>query len=118
MINIYFGQNLLRRRFPEINGLKSTLEITKPSDKFEMTDSLIIQVIHCKDNHWITTSNIGCQESEITVYDSLYKAIDQHTYEMLSRLFSKKTFTIKQPQKQTNGYDWIICIGICNYISI
>uniref|UniRef100_A0A1X7TKU0 Ubiquitin-like protease family profile domain-containing protein n=1 Tax=Amphimedon queenslandica TaxID=400682 RepID=A0A1X7TKU0_AMPQE len=103
--HIYFGQILLRRKFPEINGLKSTLEITKPSYKFEISDSLIIQVIHCKDNHWITASNIGCEESEITVYDSLYKAIDQHTYEMLSRLFLKKTFTIKQPQKQTNGYD-------------
>uniref|UniRef100_A0A1X7TG99 Ubiquitin-like protease family profile domain-containing protein n=1 Tax=Amphimedon queenslandica TaxID=400682 RepID=A0A1X7TG99_AMPQE len=103
--HIYFGQNLLRRRFPEINGLKSRLEITKPSYKFEMSDSLIIQVIHCKDNHWITASNVGCQESKITVYDSLYKAIDQRTYEMLSRLFSIKTFTIKQPQKQTNGYD-------------
>ena len=103
--HIYFGQNLIRRRFPEINGLKSTLEITKPSYKFEMSDSLIIQVIHCKDNHWITASNIGCQESEITIYDSLYKAIDQRTSEMLSRLFSKTTFTVKQPQKQTNGYD-------------
>ena len=103
MINIYILAKTYYREIPEIDGLKSTLEITKPSYKFEMSDCLIIQVIHCKDNHWITASNIGCDESEITVYDSIYKAIDQRTYELISHLFSRKTFTIKQPQKQANG---------------
>lgn len=106
--HINFGQCLIKMQFLNIHGLKSTLEISKPTNNYAVTECQgpFIQVIHT-GNHWIVASNIGGANEVVTVYDSLYKVVDEYTHNLLKRLFKNikiKVFLL-QPQLQTGVHD-------------
>ena len=91
--HINFGQYLIKRQFPNIHGLKSTLTITKRAYNYvdmECQDPFI-QVIHTS-NHWVVASNIGGAKDEVTVYDSSYKVVDKGTHDLLKRLLKSRCF--------------------------
>ena len=43
--------------------------------------------LHNRGDHWIVASNIGCESSEVNVYDSVYNSLDQKTEEVTAKLF-------------------------------
>ena len=36
-----------------------------------------LQMIHYRGDHWIATSNVGCENGDVNVFDSIYKSLDK-----------------------------------------
>ena len=81
-MHINVAQEIIKRQFPHVSGLQSTLVISK-SSSVAVTPTHA-QIIHTCGNHWILASNIGCCESKVLVYDSLYSCIDAQTMELVT----------------------------------
>ena len=80
--HINFALFLLKRQFPEIEGLNLTLLQSRPQKKVHTG----LQIVHSKGNHWITVSTLG-EKNEIIVFDSLYCKIDPETTKVILNLF-------------------------------
>ena len=66
--DIDFAQKVLKRAFPEIQGLRSILDyLTFHSKKSYRNDDTFIQIILLKGNHWVTCTNIF---GRIEIFDS------------------------------------------------
>ena len=56
--HINFAQALAKHQFPSINGLQSTLTITKCSYRYLQSEcSSFLQVVNVCGNHWVVASN-------------------------------------------------------------
>ncbi len=103
------GQHFIQKQFPSISGLKSTLIIMKQTYHYDFSKdqqpSRFIQVIHT-GNHWVVASYISGAIDEVTVYDSLNKAVSKSTQDVLKRLLKKsvKVFVV-QSQLQVGIHD-------------
>ena len=82
--HINLAQELLRRQFRNLSGLKSTLWLTKLKEPLSID---AVQVLHTRGNHWIVASTIGCSVGEVNVFDSLYSSIDAATLKLLKQIF-------------------------------
>ena len=62
-LHINFAQQLLKKQFPEINGLHSTLlqskAVVTESSKPTVNN---LQIVHDRGDHWIVAFNIGCEK--------------------------------------------------------
>ena len=85
--HIDFSQLILKEQFQSIHGFQSTLLLAnKPAPVTNKTNCL--QIMHCRNNHWITVSTIGCTTTNtVHVYDSLYFSVDNVTMNLLRILF-------------------------------
>ena len=96
------AQKLLLSKFPSLNGLRSTLL----QDHIRVWVNNYVQIFHCRSNHWITVSTIGCQPGEIKVYDSLYDDVDVTTKNKLEKTFaSNLRYITPRLQKQKGTID-------------
>lgn len=94
------AQKLILSKFPSPNGLRSTLL----QDCIGVWVNNYVQIFHCRSNHWITVSTLGCQPGEIKVYDSLYDDVDVAT--KLEKIFASKLhYIIPRLQKQKGAID-------------
>ena len=65
-----------------------------------------LQVIHCRGNHWIVASSVGCTKGTVNIYDSIYASLDEPTKTVVSSLFHARTNMHMQPlQKQVGATD-------------
>ena len=63
------GQALVRKRFPNTCGLQDVgLSRTLA---FQPETKQFIQVLNCRDSHWVCATNIGCKPNVVTIYDSM-----------------------------------------------
>ena len=69
--HIDHAQWLLSKQFPYSKGLHSVLAFESNPPKVQRGDKDFVQVLHVGGNHWVTVTNIGCQENRIKVFDSL-----------------------------------------------
>lgn len=83
--HVIFAQSLLKKQFPQVNGLKSTLLLHKTQDKIKEG----VQIIHSQGNHWIVASILGCSGSVVKIFDSLYKAMDKDTQSTIMNTFER-----------------------------
>ena len=116
-IHINACQLLLKNQFPNISGLCSTLQITSFSSGHWIDN--YIQVIHCRGNHWITATTIGCNINEAAVYDSLYTDIDSATHQSIKRVLQCPV-VIKVPPvgKQKGALDCgLFAIAFATYLA-
>ena len=104
-VHINACQVLLQNQFPHISGLCSTLQITMFSSGEWVGN--YIQVIHCRGNHWITATTIGCRCNEAAVYDSLYTDVDSATHQSIRQVLQCPSISLKIPPvgKQTGVVD-------------
>ena len=66
--HIHLAQQLLKKQFPHLDGLQSTL--LSETDGFEALQHEGIQIHHIRDpGHWVTSSSIG---QDVAVYDSKF----------------------------------------------
>jgi len=72
--HIFYVQLLIKKQFPSVLGLKSTL-IAERHGKVLPQHGL--QVLLVRDNHWILLSTMGCPQGSVKVYDSTF--INQST---------------------------------------
>ena len=93
---IYTRDYLFKSRFPTLKGLYLPLKTPLMGS---WTDNFV-QVYHCRGNHWITVSTLGCKDGEINVYDSLYTSIDSGTKCKIEDTFPESDLTIVLPPVQ------------------
>ena len=84
-LHIDFAQELLRKEFPNIHGLRSVHLLSSKIPKLS-NGSVFLQILHSRGNHWIVVSAVGVTGS-VRVYDSLYKSIDEGTRNVCVKLF-------------------------------
>ncbi len=95
-LHIDMYQKLLIAHFPTLKGLSSPLKLPSMGS---WTDNYV-QVYHCRSNHWITVSTLGCKDGDINVYDSMYKSIDSGTKYKIEDTFPDSDLTIILPSVQ------------------
>lgn len=112
-LHILYGQCLLKRQFPEVQGLSCTLLQTQL--KFDIQKEFV-QICHIRNNHWIVISNMLSKPGEVHVFDSVYTDIDLKT-EALIRCMFKQPVEIKLhpgvPKQEGSADCGVICIAIC-----
>ena len=86
--HINFAQNLLKNQYQNsVSGLMSTLLLHRSI----ITSPRAIQIIHCRENHWIVATTIGCSSGEVKVFDSLYTSVDEATSALITNPFNGAT---------------------------
>ena len=85
-LHIDFAQEILKKQFPRIYGLESTLLITRSSKLPKLPkNSLFLQIVHSRGN-WIAISALR-PALEVQVYNSIYDNIDKETKNLCINLF-------------------------------
>ena len=106
-IHINLAQNLLKRQFPQLCGLQSTL--LQEKSKVDIIEGRMLQIMHCASrHHWIVTTTIGSKENEIIVFDSIFCNVDEETKKLIFHLFqysSTKKIRVIKSQKQKGAKD-------------
>ena len=100
--HINFAQELLKAQFPSVEGLSCTLFQSKSHASSEKILSGI-QIVHCRDDHWILASNMS--SPNLLVYDSVYNDVNDATMTILNNLFIFRSVKIVKFQKQIGGKD-------------
>ena len=100
--HINLAQKMLKRQFPDFNGLRLTLLQNKPH-RFPTSNT--IQIFHIKGNHWVcaATHKSGKQ---VLVCDSAYSSWDKASLALLQAQFRCSMGCIKLVngiQKQAGG---------------
>ena len=75
--HIDHAQWLLSKQFPDSKGLHSVLAFESKPPKVQKGDKDFVQILHVGGNHWVTVTNIGCQENRIKVFDSLRQKLSK-----------------------------------------
>ena len=65
------AQTILKKQFPELMGLQSTLLLKKPQPRFQ-GDKPYVQIIFDREDHWIVTSTVFSRSGQVKVYDSVF----------------------------------------------
>ena len=115
-LHILFVQCLLKRQFPEVQGLSCTL--TQSRLRFDIQKEFV-QICHIRNNHWIVISNMLSKPGEVHVLDSVYTDIDVNTEGMICGMFEQPTEIKSHPgvPKQEGSADCgVICIAICTLL--
>lgn len=77
------AQKLLKRQFPSIDGLHSTISVA--ANQADILRGGAIQILHVHGNHWLCTK-IGEDKSEVKIFDSLYPTIRLSLVDQLMKL--------------------------------
>ena len=95
------------QQFPHMSGLQApTLQLAQA---FQIHRGEFVQIIHVRDSHWCTISNVGCNDGVVNVYDSLYPSVSSDTIRVIASLVfsSASQFVIQMMDvgRQSNGSD-------------
>ena len=100
------AQKLLKRQFPLIDGLHSTISIA--ANQADVLRGGAIQILHVDGNHWICIK-IGEDKSEVKIFDSLYSTIKISLVDQLMKLLHSNkdeiTFHSMHIQRQAGVAD-------------
>jgi len=103
--HVNLSQAMLKKQFLLINGLQSTLFQSK---KLSRRLKSGVQVIFCRNNHWITVykSESDAGLDIITVYDSIFTSVNEASRRIITNLFDvSEEFQVVMglSQKQEEG---------------
>ena len=102
-IPINIAQSLIKKQFPDIKGLQPTVyqqrNQTMEDGTVQLDSTNQLQIIHCRGNHWIVASSVGCTKGTVNIYDSLYTSLDETTILLVSSLFGCQ-YKMQPLQKQ------------------
>ena len=101
-LSINCAQRMLKRQFPTLNGLNSTL-LQQKNCKIYLPDCL--QIIHSRQSHWVVATTVRCNNNEVILYDSMYEEIDENTANVIYNLFNTRTVKIAKCQQQEGAVD-------------
>ena len=75
--HIDHAQWLLRQHFTEGEGLHSVLAFEGKPPKIQKGQKDFVQIMNVGRKHWVTITNIGCQDNVVKVYDSKYMELPE-----------------------------------------
>ena len=96
-LSINCAQRLLKRQFPGLNGLNSTLLQQKNCPKVYIPDCL--QIIHSRQSHWIVATTVQCNNNEVILYDSMFRELDENTASVIYNLFNTRKVKVAKCQQ-------------------
>ena len=102
-LSIDCAQRMLKRQFPKLNGLNSTLLQQKNCPEVYTPDCL--QIIHSRQSHWVVATTVRCNNNEVTLYDSMFREFDENTASVVYNLFNTRTVKIAKCQQQKGAVD-------------
>ena len=115
-MHLNISQKLLRKQFPLFKGFHCTLVQSCVGNWIDN----YIDIFHCRGNHWICVSTIGCKHEEVNVYDSLYKDVDDITIRKIGEVFASSGIKCVLPcvQKQHGINDCgLFAIAFATYLA-
>ena len=117
--HINHAQNVLKKQFPMLNGLASTLLVSKDI-QFDRSSDNNIQIFHTRNDHWITVSSVTCDHGRIKVYDSSFTSLDPTTERLIHKEFHspgvETSISIVLSQKQKGDKDCgLFAIAQCHF---
>ena len=93
-------QVLLKKQFPDLLGLQSTLLQSGKQQGMKENHNQV-QIIHSRGNRWIVASTIHARDGVVQVYDSVYSTVDDGTRSVINNLFPpSSSVQLKKVQKQ------------------
>ena len=100
--HIAFSQAILKKQHVELSGLPSHLMLPKQSTPITASNALLI--LHCRGNHWIVITTIGCCPGSVEVFESLHSSTDQatHYYSIVRLKLMLHVYTYMQVQLLIN----------------
>ena len=117
------GQWLISKQFPKMKGFHSVLAFEGKTPKVEKGLKDFVQIVNIGGNHWVTVTNIGCEENRIKVYDTLYRSMSNTDKIKLAALLntSLESMVIEWPSLQIQEGDsdcglfaMAIALALCN----
>ena len=102
-LSINCAQRMLKRQFPGLNGLNSTLLQQKNCPQVYTPDCL--QIIHSRQSHWIAATTVRCNNYEVILYDSMFRELDKNTASMMYNLFNTIKVKVAKCQQQEGAVD-------------
>ena len=70
------------------------------------SDVNALQIIHSRGDHWLVMTTIGCSDSEVKIFDSVYASIDEETSKLVCKLLGRlANITVVGIPKQLDGQD-------------
>lgn len=101
-ISINWANSLLKEKFPNMNGLQSTL--TQSKKELTRFPDNKLQIIHCQSNdHWILASTIS--SVDVFIYDSVFSSLNTETAKIVGTHFPGRNIRMVTCQKQQGGTD-------------
>ena len=104
---IHSAQLLMLQQFPHVSGLQTP--VLQQTLVFKVHRGEFVQIICVGNSHWCTISNVGCDDEEVKVYDSLYPTVSSATVRVIaSLLFSSAPQLVVRMMdvvRQSNGSD-------------
>ena len=101
------AQLIILQEFPHLSGLQDP--VLQQNLSFQVHRGEFVQIIHVRNNHWCTVSNVGCNEGVVNVYDSLYPSVSKSTLKLIASLMfssaSKLVVRMVDVGRQYNGSD-------------
>ena len=78
------------------------LAFESKSPKVEKGLKGFVQILNAGGSHWVTVTNIGCEENKIKVYDSLYRKLSEDDEMLLAALLNTNfpNMVIEWPRMQ------------------
>ena len=65
-----------------------------------------LQIIHSRGDHWLVMPTIGCSDSEVKIFDSVYSSIEEETLKLACKLLGRlANITVVGIPKQLGGQD-------------
>ena len=91
-----FSTSLIKKDHTNLSGLESTLILNYIKNPV-VTPAL--HILHCRGNHQILVTNIGCTLGKVKVFDSIYFTLYQETlkliYSIMEQIFSRSKLAAK-----------------------
>jgi len=87
--HVMCAQLLIKRQFPQIGGLQSTLLQQK---KIIPLPKKSLQIVHLP-GHWISVSTMNTENDDIVLYDSSLLGVDKDNKLWLSKMVCTKTLS-------------------------
>ena len=118
--HINFAQEVFKKQFPALNGLKNTLLLTKQNAPGQMPLNLpnYLQIAHIRSNHWVVFQHWGVH-TRVLKYTILYTQMlmnKQHAYleVYLAQMFHMKFTGIKDKKDlMIVGYLQLPIVFLC-----
>ena len=95
--HINYAQVLLRKKFPSMSGLQSTLQQYK---ELAVKMDTGVQIIHCHGYHWVTAHKYASDIDVVQIYDSMYDTADDVKTIVLNLFVSLVRVKMAKIQKQ------------------
>lgn len=102
-LHINLAQEILRNQFPNVHGLQTTHLLPRSCKLPRLsTNSLFLQIVHSRGNHWIAIAAQGPSAS-VQVFDSMYTIISDETQKLCVTLFGTERKVEKGRCTQQEG---------------